>query len=458
MVVDLILVGGIAYTPEGLFRCGIAVDEGKIVGVAKESHLPQASRTIDARGKLLLPGVIDPHVHFRDPGYLYKEDYETGSKAAAAGGVTMVMDQPNTNPVPCTVQRFTEHRDNAKRKSVVDFNHFASPARITEVARIAEAGAIGFKIFQKKAAYPYNTEASISDYDSIFEAFKAVAKTMLPCSVHAHNTDVYDGIMRRFKERGELNWKSFFAVTSDEVVNVSTVPTLLYLASRASVRYYCLHCGLEDYVEMMREAKAAGKKVIAGVEYYSLVPPPKGKGDDVLKETDIPTTENHVSASWKGVLDGTLDFIESDHAPHTKEEIEIGLREPEKMALGQPGIDYYFSILLNEANRGRISIERLTQLCSSNVAKIFGIYPRKGALQIGSDADITIVDPKKTMTIRSEGLYTKVAWTPYEGYEVKGVPVYTIVRGSVVMEDSEVIGKPGYGDFVKPTLPVTSSS
>jgi dihydroorotase (multifunctional complex type) len=449
MTVDLLLKSGTVFTPSGVLRCNLAVDDGQIVSLANDSASPTADRIIDCTGKLVLPGIIDPHVHFRDPGYTHKEDYETGSRAAAKGGITMIMDQPNVNPVPNTASRFEAHIENAGKKSIIDFNHFASPSNSDEVPKIATLGAIAFKIFQKKAAYPYDTEASIDDDFEIFEAFKAVGKTNRICSVHAHETDVYNGLMKRLKDTGEMNWQKFIEVSYGEIVRVGTVPTLIYLAEKAGVRFYALHCGSKDYVDIIRNAKAAGKNIVADCEFSHLVPAPKGSSPEILKG-QYWTNEEHVKATWQGLFDGTIDFIDSDHAPHKPEEIEIGLEDPEKMALGYGCIEYYFPLLFNEVNRGRITVEHLVKLCSSNVAKIFDIYPRKGSLQVGSDADITIVDPKKTMTINSENLCTKSGWTPYEGTEVTGVPIFTIVRGNIVMESGDVIGKPGYGRFIRP--------
>jgi dihydroorotase (multifunctional complex type) len=449
MTVSLLIKGGTVFTPSGVLRCNIAIDDSKIVSLVSDSTSPIADRIIDCTGKLVLPGIIDAHVHFRDPGYTHKEDYETGSRAAAAGGVTMVMDQPNTDPVPNTLERFEAHRENAGKKSLIDFNHFASPGIVEEVPKIAALGAIAFKIFQKKAAYPYDTEASIADDYLIYEAFKAVGKTNLICSIHPHETDVFESGIKRLNENDEMNWQSFIEMSYSELVRVGTVPTLIYLAEKAGVRLYTLHCGSKDYVDVIRSAKAAGKKVVADCEFSHLVPAPKGSTPGILKG-QYWTNEEHVTATWQGLFDGTIDFIDSDHAPHKPEEIEIGLEDPEKMALGYGCIEYYFPLLLNEVSRGMISTKQLVEVCSSNVAKIFNIYPRKGALQVGSDADITIVDPKKTMTITAENLHTKSGWTPYEGVEVKGVPIFTIVRGNIVMEDGDILGKPGYGQFIRP--------
>jgi dihydroorotase len=451
MTVDLLIKDGNVYTPIGAIKCNLAIDDGRIVSLASEGNSPKADKIIDCNGKLVLPGIIDPHVHFRDPGYTHKEDYVTGSRAAAAGGITMAMDQPNTNPVPNTIERFEAHKANASKKSLIDFNHFASPLRIEEVPKIAAAGAIGFKIFQKAAAYPYDTEASKDDYYHILKAFKAVAKTNRPCSIHPHATDIYEGSMKELDEKGEMNWESFVATSWRGINYAATVPTLIYLAEKAGVRFYPLHCGFKDYVEIIRDAKAAGKNVFTDCEFSQAIPAPRGKNPGILKGQYV-ATEEDVKATWEGLLDGTIDFVDSDHAPHTREEIEIGLEDPRKMALGYGSIEHYFPLLLNEASKGRISIEHLIKICSSNIAKLLNIYPRKGALQIGSDGDVTIVDPKKIITITEENLYTKIGWTPYEGCEVKGVPIYTIVRGEIVMEHGDVIGKPGYGQFIRPEI------
>ncbi|MHA1401614.1 MAG: dihydroorotase [Candidatus Heimdallarchaeaceae archaeon] len=448
MIVDMLIKNGTVYTPNGPIKCNVAINEGKIVALVSGSNMPNADRSIDCMGKLVFPGIIDPHVHFRDPGYTHKEDFESGSKSAAAGGITLVMDQPNTDPVPNTLERFIAHRENANKKSFVDFNHFASPGIIEEVSKIAGIGAIAFKIFQKKAAYPYDTEASISDDYEIYKCFTAVGETDLPCSVHAHETDIYDGMMKELADKGEMKWERFIQASYSDLVRVGTVPNLIYLAEKAGVQYYALHCGSRDYVNVIRNAKSIGKNIIADCEFSHLVPAPK-KENDILKG-QYHTTEADVLATWQGIYDGTIDFIDSDHAPHNKEEIEIGLSNPEKMALGYGCIQYYFPLLLNEVNNGRISYKHLVKLCSSNVAKIFNLYPRKGAIQIGSDADITIVDPKRIEKISSDNLHTKVGWIPYEGCEVTGIPIYTIIRGNIVMEDREVIGKAGYGEFIKP--------
>jgi dihydroorotase-like cyclic amidohydrolase len=160
--------------------------------------------------------------------------------------------------------------------------------------------------------------------------------------------------------------------------------------------------------------------------------------------------DEHAAALWDAINDGTLEVIGTDHAPHTKEEKDVGWKDMWKSPGGEPQIQDYLRLFLTAVNEGKLSLDRLVRITSYNPARIFGVYPRKGVLQVGSDADITIVDMNKEETISNETTYTKVGWTPYHGRKVKGVPIYTIVRGTVVMENGKVIGQPGYGQWVRP--------
>ena len=158
----------------------------------------------------------------------------------------------------------------------------------------------------------------------------------------------------------------------------------------------------------------------------------------------------HVEALWKGINDGTVDLVGTDHAPHTKEEKDIGWKDMWKSPGGEPQIQDYLSLFLTAVNEGKLSLDTLVRITSYNPARIFGVYPRKGTIQPGSDADLVIVDMNKEAVISNETTYTKVGWTPYHGRKVKGVPIRTILRGKTVMENGKIVGKPGDGQFVKP--------
>jgi dihydroorotase (multifunctional complex type) len=447
MGIELLLKNGVLFNNGEWIEGDLLVDEGKIIGMRKSSA-EVANEVIDASGKYIIPGLVDAHVHFRDPGYTHKEDYATGTMAAARGGVTTVLDQPNTDPVPNTVERYKKHIQNAESKAYIDFNSMASPSHIDQVKALSDIGTACFKIFQKSTVYPYDTEASIPESNRILEGFTAVAKTGKPCSVHPHDHEIYQSLIAKAKASGQFDAKRFCEITGNELVYSSTVPQLLYFQEKTGVTYYALHCNHLDYIEMVRRAKRRGAKVIADCLYFALVPPEMNKFDILKNHLTVAVTKEQQEACWAGVLDGTIDFIDTDHAPHTVEEIKRGLENPESMALGLPGIEHFFSLLLTEVNRGKISLGRLIELVSVNPAKAFGLYPNKGSLQIGTDADIVIIDLKQRTVIDGKNLYTKSGWTPYEGREVQGVPTHTILRGKIVCEFGKVIGRPGDGKFV----------
>jgi dihydroorotase (multifunctional complex type) len=453
MGLELVIRNGTIWSEAGWIQGDLLVNEEKIVGI-EQSRGTMADQVIDAAGNYVLPGLVDAHIHLRDPGYTHKEDYATGTMAAAAGGVTTVLDQPNTNPVPNTLERYKEHIKNAGEKAYVDFNSIASPGRSDQVIPISDFGAAGFKIFQKKTAYPYDTEASIPESDRILDAFAQVAQTGKPCAVHPHNGEIYERLIADAKAKGGFDAKVFCTVTGNEYVFSSPVPQLLYFQEKTGVTYYALHCHFSDYIEMIRRAKQRGARVIADCIFSKLVPPDMAEFDILRNHLTVAVRREQQDAIWRGLEDGTIDFIDTDHAPHTVEEIMVGRENPQKMALGLPGVEHYFSLLLTEVNRGRVALQRLVELLSVNPAKCYKLYPNKGSLQVGTDADVVIVDMRRKKVITDQGLYTKCNWTPYVGREVQGLPTHTIVRGEVICQNGKVIGKKGYGRFVPVKGPV----
>lgn len=463
MKVDLIIKNGTVVTALERYRVGVAVDDGKVVAIAKEVNLPEAEETIDASGMFVLPGLVDSHAHFRDPGYTHKEDYETGSRCAAAGGVTMVMPQPNVDPAPTTLERWLLQVDIGEKKSCIDFNPAASPlGGEEEIQKLAEAGTCDFDIFQKVAAYPYSSDAGERDSAKLFKVFQAVAKTGLSCSVIPCNMELFEMYSREWEkmedkfpegvERAHA-WDVHFR--RPEIME-SAACMLKYLAQKSGVRWYAGHCGqATGYISLVKLAKAEGQNVIADTSMVQCFPVAH-----VGYELDMDVSKNLAKIGWKALLDGTLDFVNSDHAPHLKREVEVVFTNPTKAGLGYGRLENFGPLLFNEVNKGSFSLETLVRIASENPAKCFNMYPRKGAIQVGSDADVVIVNMKAKAKITnkrypaSKGeipVYTKCGYTGWEGVEVQGIPVYTICRGTVVMRDLEVIGKPGHGQLIKPS-------
>ena len=468
-MIDLIVKSGHVLTPSGLVDTSIAVNDGKIIALGFEGVFPPAERTVDASGKIVMPGLIDTHAHFREPGFTYKEDFTTGSMAAAAGGVTMFLDMPNVKPATNTVERFEEKKKLAKQKSIVDFNHLVGATDnitegggvsgrgeelyvkynplVEEIPKLAAAGVAGFKIFMADGVYPHPSELFVDDDGVLLDLFEVLAKTGLVVSVHPLDKNIYDNDIRKKREQGLTDPQSFFEVRAryDGISMTSGVVRLLPLQLVTKVRLNLLHVYTRHSIDFIREAKARGQDITteANPQHAFLKP------SDIARlgpYAITATTEANIEALWGAMNDGTIDIVATDHAPHTKEEVEPGWKNINKIPYGAPEIQDYLELFLTEVNRNRIRLETVSKMCSENPAKRFGIYPKKGAIMTGSDADFVVVDLKKESKIKPG--YTKCGWTPYDGREVKGVPVMTILRGKIVMDEGQITVNPGFGEWV----------
>lgn len=440
---DLLIKNGEVLTSGGLKRAGIAIQGERIMAIDVEQNLPSGSDEIDASGKVIIPGFIDSHVHVREPGYTHKEDWETGPKAAAAGGLTMIVGMPNTSPPPSTLEIYNQHIEIAKSKSVVDFNHWAMPTVLEEIPKIATAGTVGYKFFMKSAHYPYGSDIAIVDDAEILNTLKEVAKTGLPILFHPHNQNIWEYKVKKWTEEGKTDLMAFNEISygDHDINNTTGIAKMILLANAVDARLRVLHIQGRDQIKLVRTLKAGGYRFITEANPWGVFP--------IIPITITGSEDEY----WEALKDGTVDLIATDHAPHTREDFAKAEKNVlDSVIVGYPLVEHYMSLYLTEVNNGRISLERLSQLCSENVARHLGIYPRKGIIQVGSDADLTIVDMKLKKTLGKDyRVYSKMGYTPYEGREVQGIPVYTIVRGKVVMKDGEIIMKPGYGEFIRPT-------
>lgn len=448
MAVDLILKGGDVWMEGGGFApADIGIAGERIAFISRQSaSTVRARRTVDCSGLRVIPGLIDTHSHFRDPGFTYKEDYFTGTRAAAAGGVTMVVDMPNTDPVPNTLERFLAHRENAATKAMVDFNHWASPTRPDEIDAIAAEGAAGFKFFMLRQHYPYdNPEQFVSEPFRIHQIMEAVTATGRPLLVHPHNQAMWDDLFQFFQESGRVRPidREEAYVFADNYVQNSAIATLLLLGQSTGCDLRILHNNYLPVIKFIRLMKAGGYGATMEQNPWAVY----GKGIPGLALDDA-----SVDAIWESLNDGTIDLIASDHAPHSREEYEKSRDNAfESVVSDLTVIEHMLSLYLTEVNgRGRISLERIVALLATNVAKHLGVYPRKGTIRPGSDADLALVDMHRESVISRETILSKSGNSPYLGLRLVGMPVSTLVRGQFVMENREIVGEPGYGKFTPP--------
>ena len=441
--VDLIIKNGEVLTPEGIKRAGIAVQGEVIFDIDLEQNLPSGKEQIDANGKIIIPGFIDSHVHFREPGFEYKETWETGSRAAAAGGVTMCVGMPNTSPPPRDVEAWDLHIKLASEGSCVDFNHWALPTKLDQIVPIAERGTIGFKFFMKRAHYPYNPETSIVDDAEILLAIQEIRKTGLPLCFHPHNQNIWDYKIKKWTDEGRTDLETYAEVSygDHDINNTTGIAKMIILANAIGVRLRVLHLQGRDQFKLVKAMRAGG---------YDFINEANPWGVFNIRPITIMGSEEEY---WEAFNDGTIDLIATDHAPHSREEFEQAQRNVhDSVIVAYPQVEHYMSLFLTEVNNGKITLERLSKLCSENVARHLGVYPRKGVIQKGADADLAIIDMKERRTISEDyPVYSKMGYSPYEGVAVQGVPIRTIVRGKTVMENGDILGKKGYGKYISPT-------
>jgi dihydroorotase len=453
--VDLLVRSRRILTSKGWFDGAIAVRAGKVVGLLGSEAEPPADELIDVSHRVVIPGLVDTHAHFRDPGFTHKEDFETGTRSAAAGGVTTVLDMPNVNPVTNDVERFTAHVQNAAAKSLIDFGHNASATIPENIGDLAAAGATAFKIFMMTDIgrdYPHMPGAAEDDRGQLLKICEEVAKTGKTLFVHPHDQEVYGLCVERAQAQWGTDYRSYARAWRDKdgLVLDLGIATMIELQRVTGVKLHVLHVSTIHGLQLIADAKARGQQVTFEINPFSLFLSNSWPTVEKLGPYSLGmwVPDDHAAAVWQSVVDGSADVIATDHSPHTIEEKEVGWTDMYKCPGGSPTIQHYLSLLLTECAAGRLSLERVVDLCSTNPARLVGIYPRKGTIAVGADADFAVLDLERTAEITAKTSYYKCGWTPFEGRQVTGLPVKTIVRGKLVMDDGRILTERGSGGFV----------
>ena len=443
---DFVIKNGIVVTPQGSFDGGIGVENGKIVAIGSSQILPKARETLDATGLHILPGVIDDHVHFREPGMTYKEDFQTGSMAAAAGGVTMVFDMPNTAPPLTDVKNLNEKVALVKGRSYVDFAFYAAvtDSNVDQIKPLAEAGIGGFKVFMGETT----GYIRCPNDGLIYEAFQRIRETGRRVGAHAENDAILQHIKAKMVAQGRRDPIAHLE-SRPSFAEAEAISRAILLSEAAGNSFHVFHLSTREGLNLVREARLRGLPITAEVLVSHLLLDDRDyeKLGNLIRLNPPIRTQEHQRAMWEGLRQGWIDNIATDHAPHSY--AEKTAESVWDTACGFIGVETALPLMLTEVNRGRLSLEHYVRLVSENPAKVWGLYPRKGAVQIGSDADFVLVDLKAEGRIESSKLHNKNTLTPFEGRAVKGLPRYTILRGKIVMAEGEVIGSPA-GEWVRP--------
>ncbi|VVD92111.1 MULTISPECIES: dihydroorotase [Pandoraea] len=451
---DLVIRRGRVHTPEGFSTLNIGIRGGKIVALTDDANTPPALRTIDANGLDVLPGLWHVHCHFREPGHTYKEDFTSGTTAAAAGGITFCIDMTNNDPHPTTLESFMLKRETIAPKALVDYALYGGGLYPKTVEALAEAGAIGIKVFNTrhvKEVYPYISELGVVDHGILHELYEAVADKGLICAVHHDDSEWCKRLtFRDYINPGKTSNRDYMEAYERGYMYghgmAAGLAASIYYARLTGVRLHVLHMGVmpPGANELVRQAKAQGQDISGEMESATLFmtrAQAEKVGPGAYAWAYAP--ESH----WAAVRDGTADMLVGEHAPHTLEEITPGWQDNFSVPLGITGAQEFIPLVLNAVNEGKLTLQDVARLCAEAPAKRFGQYPKKGRIQCGADADFTIVDMAQAQTFTVADMHTKAGYTAWEGIRTTGMPVYTIVRGETVMDHGKIVGTPGHGQF-----------
>jgi dihydroorotase len=447
--VDLIVRNGTIVTSTGRYAADIAVSDGRIAAIIGPGGLGEetASDEIDAAGHFVLPGVIDGHVHFREPGLEHKEDWGSGSRSAVMGGVTMVLDMPNTLPPTSTAALVEAKRQLAEAKSYCDFGLFGLVVQenVDDILPMAEAGVAGYKCFLGESIGSIPTP----DDGVLLDAMGQVAQAGLRIGFHAENNAIMQHRIRRLKAAGRTD--PLAHVESRPVVaEVEAIQRVALFAEVLGTRIHIFHLSSREGLETVQLWRAKGVDITAetGPHYCFLSSDDMHRLGAMLRINPPVREPGHSALLLRGLAQGHINAIATDHSPHP---LEDKLHTDIWQAVsGFAGVETSVRLFLtNAVNAGHMTLEQYVRAASEGPARAWGLYPRKGTIQVGADADLTIVDLELEGVIERARMHGRNNHNPFEGQRTRGAAVATVVRGQVVMRARELVGSP-CGRMVRP--------
>ena len=393
----------------------IAIEDGKIAKISKTPL--KSDKEIDINGQFVLPGLIDPHVHFRDPGLTYKEDFKTGSQAAAHGGFTFVMDMPNTVPKTNTYNAFKDKLEMAKNKSVVNFGLHAGYSTLDEMERILELNPMSFKVFM-------DLETD-EDLDKIFKDISNLSKKSI-ITVHCEKKNIVQESTNSLSDETEAIAYSYGRPAESEDQSVAQA---IELSKKYGNDLHICHLSTKNAMNMAIENNVT----FEFTPHHLLYDNNAFNEFGTLIKTNPPLRENGKNVSISDLNENSI--IGTDHAPHSLEEKAKGVWDSSP---GIPSLETVLSLLLTEVNKNNLDLNLIPKIFSENVAKRFNLS-NKGFIKEGFDADLVVIDLNKEGVFDIEKFYTKAEYSPFDGLEYKGKATMTIVNGEVIMENDEMM-------------------
>jgi allantoinase len=456
---DTKLVNGTLASSEGEMKADIGILEGKIAAVDRTGSLPDAREVIDIRGKVVLPGGIDTHMHSGDPGAdqmfgaamgaeALKEwdGFADISRAAALGGVTTLVDMPFQLPSTMDPETFDIKVSSIRPRAYVDFALWVTcpPDDPSSIVPLKERGAVGYKLVMQQSVaefMPYHHDGALC------EALKEIKKTGLTSTIHAESQDMIHTLEQKLKAEGRNDPRAFLEC-HPPITELEAVNRALFIAKQLDARVNIAHCSLAEGLDMVDRAKQEGVKatVESCPHYFILDESIFDEKGTLAKLSPALRDRENVERMWQKIREGKVDCMGSDHIGYP-----LAFKQGDiwQSLAGIPGIQTMIPLLLSEGvNKGRIDLPQLVKVTSEGPARVCDLYPRKGSLQIGADADLAVFDLKSERTVRLEDQY-KIEWTLYEGKEVV-YPDKVFLRGEMVVDNGHVVGERGYGELCSP--------
>jgi dihydroorotase len=445
---DTLIKRGRIVTQDGLMEADIGIRGGRIAAILSPGLAPGAASVVDATGLIALPGLVDAHVHFRDPGLTHKEDFTSGTAAAAAGGVTTALVMPTDDPPSFTADDLAAKRRIAEGRLHVDVGLQAAAVSPAHIAEVAAAGAMSVELFLGDVP----DWLKVPDAGTLASILAEAAKAGLVAGITPADGSIIAAALPAAREQGRIGFFRSRPVLSEAIATAAAIAA----AADTGAAIHLRQISCRDSLAFVADALLRGLDVTAETTpHYLLLDEHEIERQGPFAKVLPPLRPAvHQDALWAALVPGgAIAMVATDHAPHSENEKRRGEVDIWAAPGGFPGVQTMLPLLLDAVHAGRINWCDLVRLCAEAPARRFGLFPRKGSLRPGADADIVLVDPARREQIQADQQFSKAKATPFAGRQVTGWPVLTLLRGTVVMRDGHVSEQPG-GSVIGPQRPI----
>lgn len=458
MINDLNVIDGVIVTSKRIIKAGIGIKDGKIVSISKKEDLFSAKKVLRVKDCIIMPGMIDSHVHIRGPSFSHREDFQTGTVAAAAGGITTIAEMPVSSLPTSDIDTLLKRIKVASDNSYVDFSFYAGAgtSNIKKIEGLARGGVVGFKTFLMPPPEGREQEfygLCTSDWESFREILRLIKKTGLFLAIHAEDNEIIGRETKRIKSLGGKNLKAF-SHSRPPISEIQAIKNVIESQKLVNTKISICHVSTPEGIEIINKAKEKGLDIHAETcpQYLFLNEEKASKFGSFARVKPPIRKESLRKKLWSQFRNGLVDIISSDHAPYLPSEKEKSGDNIWLAPDGIPGLELSLPLLLNKVSDNEINYYDIVKYFSENPAKLLGLYPAKGSLEIGTDADLVIIKPdvKSKISLNDLCSKSKESAKVYENWNLSHKIIFTICRGKIVFKEGKIIGQPGYGNYISP--------